>query len=199
VTSKTFGGASAPRELVRRYHAAFHASLLTSLQMEGRRAAPIAEDAGGVLPSETGCPRLPAMTFEYAHVAAARPSDLAGYEAFDETAHAMAGSPRVNVDGQRADFFDVNADGLPDVLVTDTSTFGARLGLYLAGLRGDADTFTADTAAVEGVLHGTSASLALGNPTVVPVDIDGDGVVDLLQMPRTQTYAFYTPVARAGG
>jgi RHS repeat-associated protein len=196
VTSANFGGGTA-RELVRRYHlsydAAYHVSLLTAAQMEGRCASPIAEDTTGLLPASSGCPTLPAMTFQYSHVAGTRSADLPGYDAFDETPHSFAGSPGYNLDAQRADLFDVNADGLPDVLVTDVLAYGANLGVYFSGLAGTPDTFTASTASVAGVLDGSSASLAFSNHTVVPLDLDGAGIVSLLQMPRAQSYAVYTP------
>src|SRR5690606_32274285 len=61
----------APRELTRRYHLGYdpatHASLLTSVQLEGRCEEPISEDANQSLPV-TSCPRLPAVTLEYQRV-----------------------------------------------------------------------------------------------------------------------------------
>lgn len=127
VTSKTFA-ADGARELVRRYHlsydANYHVSLLTRVQMEGRCASNPAEDGSELLPPVTGCGRLPAMRFDYQHVepftttGAAGVADLPGYEGFDERVRAMGSSPPFSLDEELTDLFDVNADGLPDVLVT---------------------------------------------------------------------------------
>src|SRR5262249_45991298 len=136
VSSKSFvGGASAPRELLRRYHftydPAYHASLLTAAQVEGRCAAPIAEDSNGLLPATPMCPRLPAMTFDYQHVGGA--SDIPGYEAFDESVHAFASPPSFSLDSARAELFDVDADSLPDLLVTSPVSASGGHQVFLNG------------------------------------------------------------------
>lgn len=56
------------------YDAAYHPSLLASVQVEGRCVNAIEEDVED-LPATTGCPRLPAMKLGYQHVASA-PGDL---------------------------------------------------------------------------------------------------------------------------
>src|SRR5207248_7422949 len=105
--------------LVRRYwlayDASYHVSLLKSVQMEGRCATPVQETASYGLPNTT-CPRLPSMTFEYQHTSGVK--DLVGWEAFDETVHALASSPSFSLGAGHAELFDVDADSLPDVLVT---------------------------------------------------------------------------------
>src|SRR4029077_5148009 len=95
----------------------------------------------------TGCPTLPAMTFGYQHVqgfdvtGAPKPADLPGYEPFDERVIPMASSPPNSLDDGRTDLFDGNADGLPDVLVTNPAQFGGSFGVYINGQNGHANTF----------------------------------------------------------
>src|SRR5262249_48094796 len=166
VTSAPFDTSSGSgRHLVRRYHLGydpdFHVSLLTSLQVEGRCSgdetqAPT-EDADEAL-SGTNCPRLPGMTFDYQHVLGfdtqgkSTVSDLSGYEAFDERIHTMANSPDHSVDEEQTDLFDVNSDGLPDILVTAPGLFNGKHGVYFNGLGGKADSLGAGTIGVQGVL-----------------------------------------------
>ncbi|HBQ15097.1 MAG TPA: hypothetical protein DEF51_29555, partial [Myxococcales bacterium] len=59
--------------------------------------------------------------------------------------HRSAGSPAHSVDEARADFFDVNSDGLPDLLVTDparyrTSGGQPAVGVFFNGFRGGSTT-----------------------------------------------------------
>ena len=209
VTSIPFAG-GATRKLVRRYHLAYdpsyHVSLLTSVQVEGRcgtpaqgeASEPIAEDGDGLLPPTTGCPMLPAMTFEYTHVTpytstgAPGVADLAGYEGFDERVTTMTASPPHSVDESNTDLFDVNADGLPDVLVTMPGLYNGSHGLYLNG-NGGTNTFTATTMSVFGVLGEDATTITLDNPNISSGDIDGDGIIDLIHMPQVKTYSVYTP------
>src|SRR5690606_16203133 len=75
VASKTYDeGESGARRLVRRYHLGYesgHVTLLSSVQVEDRCASLEANapaESNGKLPETTGCPRLPAMKFDYSHV-----------------------------------------------------------------------------------------------------------------------------------
>ncbi len=205
VTSKTFeGDASSARELVRRYHLAYdttsHVSLLESVQLEGK-CSPNVFESSEALPESTSCPRLPAMTFGYQRVAgkdskgAGTTSDLAGYESFDETVHALTASPPNSIDEELTDLFDVNSDALPDVVVTNPATYGGQHGLFLNGQSGAADTFTATRIAVVGGIPGADAgTITLKNANLAAGDLDGDGTVDLLHMPMVKQYAVYSPV-----
>jgi RHS repeat-associated protein len=206
VASKTFDGSpSDPRHLVRRYHldydSDFHASLLKSVQVEGRcseteTAAPA--EGKGELVSATSCDRLPAMTFDYQHVlpfdTSGKPSarDLAGFEGFDERIHAMTASPDHSIDEELTDLFDINADGLPDVLVTAPALFSGKHGVLINGSGGTLDNFGLQTIGVNGVLGANVGTITLKNPNVTPLDLDGDGVIDLLHMPTVKTYAVYS-------
>ncbi len=211
ITSQTFAGGG-NREMVRRYHLtydpAYHVSLLSTLQMEGRcnttedGAGAVAEDGSGDLPA-TSCPMLPAMTFGYQHVAgytitgSSQPADLVGYEPFDERVIDFANSPTHSIDEDVTDLFDINADGLPDVLVTNPSLFNGNLGVYFNGngTSGQANAFSSPfPMTVSGVAGEDANAINLANLNVSAADIDGDGVIDLVHMPQVQTYSVYTPV-----
>ncbi len=219
VTSKTFqDGSAGTRRLVRRYHLAYdpayHVSLLSSVQVEGRcgtpaageEGEPIVESSQGTLPTTTGCPMLPAMTFAYTHVTphhvdgSTGVADLTGYEGFDERVTAMVSSPPHSIDEQDTDLFDINSDGLPDVLVTMPGLYGGNHGIYLNGSEtGQANTFTAGTMAVEGVLGEDTTTIGLDNLNLSSGDIDGDGKIDLIHMPQVKTYSVYTPERQGSG
>ncbi|MCC6903010.1 MAG: hypothetical protein IT377_28835, partial [Polyangiaceae bacterium] len=210
VGSKTFGGAaSSARRRVRRYHLEYdpgsHVSLLASVQVEGRCAGR-EEDAPLESDETTSCPRLPAMSFGYGHVEPFTVSggpgvkDLPGYEGFDERLRTMLQSPPHSVDEELSDLFDVNSDGLPDVLVTAAGTYGAGHGIFLNGDGGDADRFGAvKPMGIAGVLGADPTTITLKNENVAPLDLDGDGTVDLLHMPKVKSYAVYSPRSAPSG
>ncbi len=215
VASKTAdGGTAAARRLVRRYHLtydpSYHVSLLASVQIEGRCGAagagealePVAEDDAGLLPDTSNCPSLPPMSFGYTHVTpyhtdgSASAADLLGYEGFDERVISMSASPPNSVDEANTDLFDINSDGLPDVLVT-------MPGLFYAGpAMGCSSTWRGRSG---GHVHGvhdrnprrasgdTLSTITLSNENVSSGDIDGDGIIDLVHMPQVKTYSVYTP------
>ena len=202
VSSKTMSGVG-PRELVRRYaltyDSLFHPSLLSQVQMEGRCGAPVQEGQSQSLPFPSNCPTLPPLTFSYQHVAGYDTSnnpqgvDLPGFEAFDERILTMAQSPSVSLNALRADLYDVNADALPDVLHTEPGTYGGKHGVFFNGSGGIADRFVQDTMTVSSPIGDTPATLSWDNQNVNPLDLDGDGIIDLLHMPLVKTYAVYTP------
>ncbi len=215
VASEPFAEAASARRLVRRYHLAYdpgyHVSLLTSVQVEGRRAAdessaPSEDGSASIADSVcTSGTCLPPMTFDYQHVAAFTTSgqpgkrDLEGYEGFDERVRSISSSPDYSVDEELTDLFDINADGLPDVLVTAAGFFGGKHGVYFNGSKGIADSFGEDTIAVAGVLGADVGAITLKNLNLSALDIDGDGIIDLLHMPIAKSYAVYTPQKLATG
>ncbi|MBX3249366.1 MAG: hypothetical protein KF901_19470, partial [Myxococcales bacterium] len=208
------------RALVRRYHLAyvpsarsFH-SLLASVQVEGRPATSqgagtfahetfthVTESAalGDALDRRRG-QLLPPMSFGYTEPPA---GPIPGFGGVDSTVRAVEGPPEVSVDAARADLFDVNSDGLPDLIVTDPARYRTAdgrpaVGVFFNGFTGPsarpagrAGVFSEAIAMpMRGDLSGT---LNLGNANIVPMDVDGDGRSDLLHMPRLDRYGFFTP------
>ena len=207
VTSQTFTPGGTP-QMVRRYHLAYdpsyHVSLLSSVQEEGRcntieGVGGVSEDESGALPA-TNCPALPAMTFGYQHVAgynlagSTQTADLPGYEPFDERVINFTNSPPNSIDEDLTDLFDINADGLPDVLVTNPAEFNGNLGVFFNGAGGQANSFSnAYPMPVYGVPGEDANVINLSNLNVSAADINGDGIIDLIHMPQVQTYSVYTP------
>ena len=210
VASKSFSGTDkSGRQLLRRYHIAYesssHVSLLSSVTIEGRCASTVLEDVSGALPAVTGCATLQPVSFGYQHVAPftidGQPgsADLPGFEGFDERLQHFAASPAYSLDGNTTDLFDVNADGLPDVVVTQPALFQGKHGVFFNGGEGQSNTFSASTIGVTGVLGANAGTIVLSNANIAPQDLDGDGVIDLLHMPQVKKYSVYTPVKSASG
>lgn len=210
VASMAFAGGT--RHQVRRYHLtyddAYHVSLLSKVEVEGRCAGEEADapaESSGTLPATTSCTRLPAITLGYTHVTgkhadgSTQTTDLPGYEPFDERLITMNGSPDHFLDEERTGLFDIDGDALPDVLVTDPSIYAGKHGVYFQGRNGKADTFTADTIAVSGIQGADAGVISLHNLNVNPLDIDGNGIADLLHMPQVKTYAVYSPEHSSAG
>ena len=202
------------RQLVRRYHLSYLAeaesfhSLLASVQVEGRpdvqqgtdldlryEYTTVAEaDLGSAIVGRT----LPPMTFDYTPTP---DGPIIGFGGIDDEVQYVASSPNVSVDSARADLFDVNTDGLPDLIVTDPARYrtddGApAVGVFFNGFAGtdpagDTAVFSDPVAVpMRGDLSGV---LNLGNANIVPMDVDGDGRSDLLHMPRLHRYGYFTP------
>ena len=210
VTSKPFtGGPAVARELVRRYHLGYdatsHRSLLTSVQMEGRCTTAVTENSSQALPS-TACPQLPPVTFDYGHVASANTplTDSQGFafEPFDSTLNTLAQSPSNSLDDPDTGLVDINGDGLPDVLVTAPGGFGGKDGLYLngAGTSGAIGFGQLTTMSLVPTADAPDlGSLQLHSPTVAPLDLDSDGLVDLVHMPQANAYSVFSPTPDGSG
>ncbi|MCC6874432.1 MAG: hypothetical protein IT378_09035, partial [Sandaracinaceae bacterium] len=107
------------------------------------------------------------------------------------------------MDEARADLFDVNSDGLPDLIVTDparyrTSTGAPAVGVFFNGFTGPSATPAGRAATFSDAVpmpmrSDLSNGLSLSNLNVTPMDIDGDGRSDLLHMPRVRQYGFWAP------
>jgi RHS repeat-associated protein len=201
------------RALVRRYHfgydtRAYH-SLLTSITVEGRPetldAATGAVVGDGTLPESllgdglVG-PTLPPMRFTYTGDVA---GGVDGFPRLDGTRRRGAGGPLDGAGDPRADLYDVNSDGLVDLVVTDPARFrteegGPAAGVYFNGFAGadatpaEAGTFSSPISV--GVPAAMADAMQLTNRNLVPMDVDGDGRSDLLHMPRASSYGFFTPV-----
>ncbi|MCA9629188.1 MAG: hypothetical protein KC766_16015, partial [Myxococcales bacterium] len=209
VTSATFGGTGG-RRLVRRYElgydSAYHVSLLDSVTLRGRCAwgtdgNPPQEvpEVAGNLPKLIPCvtDNLPPLKFGYSHVGPAAPD---GFEPFDDEVRTLLNSPPHSVDEQYTDLFDVNSDGLPDVLVTAPGQYGSGHGVFFNGQAGQPETFgNVEPVALQGLLGANASTMSLKNPNLVPLDLDGDGIINLLHMPQAKTYATYAPVETATG
>ncbi|MCC6216035.1 MAG: hypothetical protein IT376_14310, partial [Polyangiaceae bacterium] len=215
VTSRPYaqapgGSDGAARRLVRRYHLTYdptsHVSLLASVQAEGRCGpretdSSVPEEGAGEILAPTSCERLPPMTFTYSRVDG-RAADgspggttVNGYEPFDLRIRTVAGSPPHSLDEELTDLFDVNGDALPDVLVTAPGAYGGGHGVFFAGAGGAADTF-GEAVTMSVGLDGAGV-IKLSNANVAALDLDADGVADLLHMPQVKTYSIYRPLYRA--
>lgn len=210
------------RALVRRYHLrydpnTFH-SLLQQVQVEGRpntntctapgeacEGDPTVTERDAISGTVNG-EMLPPMTFTYSGMPDTG-DVVAGFGAIDSTVRPVTSSPPHSVDENRADLFDVNSDGLPDLIVTDparyrTDTGEPAVGVFFNGFTGP-NAFPAGAAATfsdavpMAIPAGLSSVLSLNNANVVPMDIDGDGRSDLLHMPRLRTYGWWSPTRRA--
>ncbi|MGH7285758.1 MAG: toxin TcdB middle/N-terminal domain-containing protein, partial [Polyangiaceae bacterium] len=203
VASRNFAGdPGTPRELVRRVHLAYdpsyHISLLTTVQVEGRCTGTVAEDGSQLLPA-TACPMLPPMTLGYQHVAgfstdgSSASADLTGYEAFDERIEHMSTSPSHSLDETLTELMDINGDALPDVLVTAPALYGGNDGLYLNASGGGLRFSSAFQMGVTGVPPEGPNDVLLSNANVSFLDVDGDGLINLMHMPQVLTYSVYAP------
>jgi RHS repeat-associated protein len=202
------------RTLVRRYHLGYDPgsfwSLLASVELEGRpsRRDPftgaivgitdVPED--GLGEARVGQRRAP-IRFEYGHQPVS--GLLApGFGGADPTVHAAPTSPAHSV-GENADLFDVNSDGLPDLVVTDPARFrtsdgGPAVGVYWNGFgAGQSEPGVAGGFSAPGVMPmraDLNQVLRLTNANLSPLDVDGDGRSDFLHLPRTATGGYFTPV-----
>ncbi|MBK8591845.1 MAG: VCBS repeat-containing protein [Sandaracinaceae bacterium] len=208
------------RYLVRRYHLSYdgrvHHSLLASVQVEGRPRAALSNAPPGVLThgmvlesalGSQGAPvgeLLPPMTFEYSQMPV---GTVAGFGGVDNTVINVPFGPDVSVDLADADLYDVNTDGLPDVIVTEPARYRTRdgrpaAGVFFNGFEGEntepagrAGVFSAPVSVpMRGDLSGV---MRMRNANIVPMDVDGDGRGDLLHMPRLHSYGYFTPTREA--
>jgi RHS repeat-associated protein len=222
VTSRELGASS--RSLVRRYHLryrtdSFH-TLLDAVQVEGRPSV----DAGGWEEGVLGLSEsslndtvvgslLPPMRFTYSTLPTGSGTSPAipGFGSLSNRIVEVRNSPLNSIDEARTELFDVNSDGLLDVIVTDPARYrtpsGApAVGVFFNGFSG-ADARPAPRTSGVGpsfsdavplpMQSGLSGTLNLGNLNVVPMDMDGDGRGDLLHMPRLSTYGWFTPTRAA--
>ncbi len=197
VTSATSGGAAgAERKLVRRYWLSyddrFHVSLLDRVQPEGRCSGDENSALGettALAQTAASCGMLPPLDLGYTHVKP-QPGEL-GYEAIDETGHEFTNSPDHSIDEGLTDLFDVNSDGLPDVVVTAPGLYGGDDGLYL----NQGDSFSSALHMPVDTIDGIDSNvLQLDNSNVTPLDLNGDGTIDLVHMPMVKKYEIFTPL-----
>ena len=190
--------------MVRRYRLSYLAdsymSLLSSVQVEGRCNPDLVESGGAV--ADTSCPSLPAMSLGYTHVSTnslGEPSFDDGFEVLDRTVRSLTNSPGHSVDEDYTDLYDVNSDGLPDVVSMMPGLYGGNHGLWIQGKGGQADYFgQQEPMKVWGVLGASASTISKHNSNLASLDLDGDATIDLVHMPKIKTYSVYTPAYRNG-
>ena len=194
------------RYMVRRYHLTYNPdvyySLLQSVQLEG---SPDALDATSgtrvrTLVSEsavgsTSGPMLPPMTFAYT----GGDNTAAPYGGAVNESYDIYGSPDVSLSNPDADFFDVNGDGLPDVVHTNPAEYGGNAGVFFNGFF-SADASPSETAATFSnaievpVPSSQGGVMRFSNTSIAPIDADGDGRGDLLHLNHPiLNYGWFTP------
>jgi RHS repeat-associated protein len=208
VSSKTYlGGSGGSRRILRRYHLGYRSdlsrSLLASVQVEGRCAGSELE-APLESATETQCPRLPPMVFGYTEIQGYQPNGkkdsfhLPGFQPFDGRPQTLTGSPPHSIDDDLTDFFDIDSDSLPDVLVTAPGLYSNGHAVFFNGAEGARGFGGATNLGIRGVLGADAGTLKLSNLNVSPQDFDGDGRINLLHMPRVKKYSAYDPRQIAG-
>lgn len=213
VTTTAAAMAIGTRYLVRRYHLgydpnSFH-SLLTSVMVEGRAEEIGAFNIPHSVPTEESAigsnfvgARLPPMTFQYSSMPTSGPI-AAGFGGLDATVHNIENSPPVSLDAPLVDLFDVNGDGLQDVMVTDAARYRTPSGAPGVGIYWNG--FTGNTAAPAGhagvfsnatvvpLTAGADVILRYSNPNLLGMDVDGDGRGDFMHLPPTLGHGWITP------
>jgi len=179
------------RRRIRKYTLSYasgsHMLLLDSVQVEGRCSE-----------AEAGqrC-TLPPMKFGYTHVKSNLDGSgvfVDGFEVVDPTVRSMTNSPKHSVNEDYTDLYDVNADGLPDVVTMMPGLYGGKHALWIQGKNGDVDTFgVREPMGVLGVLGASASVISKHNPNVAALDIDADAIINLLHMPKVKTYSVYAP------
>ena len=120
---------------------------------------------------------------------------IGAFEPLAEGVSTLANSPPHSLDEELTALMDVNSDGLPDVVVTAPALYDGGHGLFLAGAsaEGKHGLFEAEPMTVD-PLNGVDGSvLKLSNPNVAPFDLDGDGRLNLVHMPRKKLYEVFSP------
>jgi RHS repeat-associated protein len=196
-------GSEGQRFLVRRYHfsydtLSFH-SLLTSLEVEGRptrfdsalqvnvQTEPVPESRLCDTCDAIVGTLMPAMTFSYSQPFALGPQ-VSGFGGIDGTIHTATVSPSRSLDDRTTDLFDVNGDGLTDVVSMDN---GVRVFFNGFQAKGVAQPATFSDPVTLGIPSGMASVLELSNPNIQPMDVDGDGHGDFLHMPKRQEYGYF--------
>ncbi len=212
VTSLPFvvGLGTTPRTVVRRYHLSYdplaHTSLLSSVQVEGRcgEVSEVSDAAGNfVVAQSTNCERLPPLKLGYERVSGgAPPTDSKGltFEPLSTNIRDLAASPPHSLDETLTELMDVNSDGLPDVVVTAPGLYSGKFALFENGLaQGGSRGFrTLQTMSVLPNLGVDSNVLQLSNTNVTPLDVDGDGRINLVHMPQVKQYSVFSPLFQQG-
>ena len=214
LTSKTYANVSAPRRQVKRMHLGYdetsHVSLLTSVSLEGRcsgdeGSAP-AEDGNERLSETTSCPSLPPTVLSYSPVPPASPIATApGFEPFDGAMREAVDSPLLSLDANLGVMLvDWNGDGLPDVLDGDSGRNAGKHRVFFNGHNGLGAAFApARSVSITPVVLPDGRpvdgfDLSLKSSSVVPLDFDADGTLDLVLLQRFRVPAVFSPKTESG-
>ena len=184
---------STERRRVRKYTLSYvsdsHVLLLQSVQVEGRCAEAEAGER---------C-TLPPMKLGYTHVQTNAQGEgvfVNGFEVIDDTVRAITNSPKHSVDEDYTDLYDVNADGLPDVVTMMPGLYSGKHALWIQGEGGVADRFGSQLPM--GVQGESPSVITKHNPNVAALDLDADAIINLLHMPKVKTYSIYSPAWNNG-
>jgi RHS repeat-associated protein len=205
------GDSAGRRALVRRYHLRYHPSsyhsFLSELEVEGRPETVDAETASAlatpVPESALGNARVgvthPPLRFRYT---GDEGLSSAGLPALSDIVRSAARSPNVSAGSPGVELFDINADGLLDVIDTDVTRYrapdgGPAAGVFYNGFSGaGAGVGTAGSfseAQALPVPSGTPTSrISLTTPTTLLSDVTGDGLVEILSLPKSSSYGYFT-------
>ena len=144
------------------YDETLHRSVLTGVVVEGRcgvdrhaisaEGSSATEDGQGLLPAarfageipltaaESAADEclLPPMAFGYTQVQGRAPNGqpqagLSGYQPFNGESQFLSNSPDHSLDEGLTDLFDINSDGLPDVLVSAPGLYGTGQTVFFNG------------------------------------------------------------------
>jgi RHS repeat-associated protein len=187
------------REIVRSYLLGYdpysYLSLLTAVQVVG---------AGCTNPAAPGCSvdengSLPALTMEYTGLKRGYPT--VGHGALNWRVEEVLNGPASSVQRADTDLFDANSDGIPDVLNSRQAYFGGGHQIHLGSVTSNGVVWYSPADIVNCRLHvddplgapcdNLPSALTLSNPDIRPLDIDGDGRVELLRAPFLNEYKYY--------
>jgi hypothetical protein len=187
VTSETDGqGRSRVRRYVLQYEPAQHHSMLASVQLLGR------DDTSNLPPAE----------FTYQEITGS--VSVTGLGALNDEVRELTESPDASLGTGLQDLVDLDGDGLVDLLLVDPSSFGDDTHRFIIG-GGVVDAHgkvvptlphsTVKTMGESGWSDDQIASrgdhLTLTNSNVQMLDVDGDGAIELVHMPRAGLYQIY--------
>jgi RHS repeat-associated protein len=184
------------RRLVRRYQLGYdqdsYHSLLTSIQLIGN----------------DGSTSYPPLRFAYSQVTGRDTTgekksevSISYFGQFDATIQQMSPSPDRSVNDLDNDLLDVDGDALPDLFVTDLARNASR-HTWVRNLAGTGfEIVERDDTGVDWTKYSyvtgeriieNGGSRTLSNRNVQLLDVDGDGLCDMLHMPRMSSYNYYT-------
>ncbi|HMR78931.1 MAG TPA: FG-GAP-like repeat-containing protein, partial [Polyangiaceae bacterium] len=166
------------------YDDRYHVSLLDSVQIFGRCEQPQSETEA----PDPKCSNLPPMRFGYSHVG----DPVDEFEPVGGSLQALENAPPVAISDSQTDLFDVNSDGLPDVVVSDLNHHAGKYTWYENGGTGELATFAApQLMPLIPQSSGDVGHMQLSNAFLRTLDLDGDGRSNLLFLPKRNVYSVW--------